>query len=77
MIPKIDSVQDELDYYMRDDRCVCWSCTRSKEFATIVNKLDSDEDKKWMIAFYNSVVEQEDASELEILYWKTRNATDP
>lgn len=44
------------------DPCTCPLCSRSRKFATIVERLDDDSDREWMMGFLDYVVNLEETN---------------
>lgn len=66
------TIQEQINNWLDTGKCQCKLCERGRNFARIIQTIESTEDQEWMFWFYDGVVSTEEELGLQE-YWVKEN----
>lgn len=66
------TIQEQINNWLDTGKCQCKLCERGRNFARIIQTIESPEDQEWMFWFYDGVVSTEEELGLQE-YWASEN----
>lgn len=66
------TIQEQINNWLDTGKCQCKLCERGRNFARIIQTIESTEDQEWMFWFYDGVVSTEEELGLQE-YWASEN----